>query len=126
ASWCTGANVPLHQVKLESNGKPSAGIDLGHDHAAYELEYNGGKKDGVDLIKFGTARTQRKPKPHPYPYVERSEGQPHLDLATAHGLADNMFSTASTDSFVAHQQIVAGTSQVNSHESLVDVPSAFP
>lgn len=126
APWCKTANVRLHQITLESTGKPAAGTDLQHDHAAYELEYDNGKMDGFNLITYGTGGGQGNAKLYPYAYVERSEVKPYWDLATQYALADHMFSTATTDSFVAHQQIVAGTARLNSHESLVDVPSAFP
>ncbi|HZZ00936.1 MAG TPA: alkaline phosphatase family protein [Candidatus Baltobacteraceae bacterium] len=123
APWCTGSNVPLRQITLETRGKPAYGIDIAHDHAAYELEYDGGKMDGFNLITFGTGGGQGYAKLYPYAFVERSEIKPYWDLATTYALADNMFSTATTDSFVAHQQIIAGTTQLNSHESVVDTPS---
>jgi phospholipase C len=127
ATWCkAGTNVHLQQITLESTGKPAAGTDLQHDHAAYELEYHGGKMDGFDLVTLGTGGGQGNAKLYPYAYVERSEVKPYWDLASSYALADHMFSTATTDSFVAHQQIVAGTTQLNSHESVVDTPSAFP
>jgi len=121
-----GQPVTLHQVTLETTGHPAAGTDLQHDHAAFELEFNGGKMNGFNLIQFGTGGGQGGAKLYPYAYVERSEVKPYWDLATSYALADDMFSTATTDSFVAHQQIIAGTTRLNSHESLVDVPSAFP
>lgn len=125
ATWCTGANVRLHQITLETNGNPG-GRDIGHDHASFELEYNGGKMNGFDLINLGTAGTGSFARLYPYAYVQRSEVKPYWDLAAAYALGDHMFSTATTDSFVAHQQIIAGTTQINSRESLVDTPSGAP
>jgi phospholipase C len=127
-----GQSVPLHQVTLETTGSPAAGTDLEHDHAAFKLQYDGGKMDGFDLIAFGTASGSQCIKNnncaglYPYAYVERSETKPYWDLATQYSLADRMFSTATTDSFVAHQQIIAGTTRLNANESLVDTPRQQP
>jgi phospholipase C len=121
-----GQNVPLQQITLQTTGMPGVGTDLQHDHAAFELEFDGGKMDGFNLITLGTAGGGAPAKLYPYAYVERSQVKPYWDLATKYALADHMFSTATTDSFVAHQQIVAGTTRLNDTESLVDTPSTPP
>jgi len=128
ATWCTpGVNVPLHRITLETTGVPLGGTDIGHDHASFLLEYDGGKMDGFDLIRLGTGGTGAYARLYPYAYVERSEVKPYWDLASTYALGDHMFSTATTDSFVAHQQIIAGTTRLNAHESLVDTPlTNFP
>jgi phospholipase C len=118
--------VALHQITLETTGTPAAGTDLQHDHAAFELEYDGGKMDGFDLITFGTAGGGSPARLYPYAYVERSESKPYWDMARQYALGDRMFSTATTDSFVAHQQIIAGTAQLNANQSLVDTPTGIP
>jgi hypothetical protein len=77
-------------------------------------------------MPFGTTGGNGPALFYPYAFVERSEVQPYWDMASRYALADHMFSTATTDSFVAHQEILAGTTRLNSHESLVDTPSNFP
>lgn len=127
ATWCApGVKVRLHQIPLETTGIPFGGTDIAHDHATFLLEYDGGKMDGFDLIRSGTGGTGNFAKLYPYAYVERHEVKPYWDLASTYTLGDRMFSTATTDSFVAHQQIIAGTTRLNAHESLVDTPLKLP
>ncbi len=119
--------VKLKAVPLESTGIPDGGQDLEHGHRAFEAEFNSGNMDGFGSIYKGTNGSQQPPaKKYPYSYVERHEVRPYWDMASRYALADHMFSTATTDSFVAHQQIIAGTTRLNSHESLTDVPSNRP
>jgi phospholipase C len=121
-----GVPVPLHPVTLETTGTPGQGVDLAHGHAAWETEYDGGKMDGFNLIAFGTTGGGAPAGLYPYAVVERREIKPYWDLAGRYVLADHMFSTDTTDSFVAHQMLISGTVQLNGHESLTDTPSVFP
>ena len=119
--------VKMKPVTLESTGIPDGGQDLEHGHRAYEAEFDDGQMDGFGSIYKGTNGSQQPPaKTYPYSYVVRREVRPYWDMASRYALADHMFSTATTDSFVAHQQIIAGTTRLNSHESLTDVPSNRP
>lgn len=118
----SGQSVKMQEITLETTGAPP-GRDIQHDHAAFELEYDGGKMDGFDLITLGTGGGAGAAGLYPYAYIQRKEVQPYWDLAAKYAIGDNMFSTATTDSFVAHQQIVAGTTAINSHESIVDIPT---
>lgn len=120
-----GALVALHPITLQTTGTVG-GKDIAHDHAAFETEYNGGAMNGFDLIALGTAGGGGWAGTYPYAYVERSEIAPYWTLAKTYTLADHMFSTATTDSFVAHQEIIAGTTRLNANESLTDTPSNFP
>ncbi|MBV8373789.1 MAG: hypothetical protein JOY69_11065 [Candidatus Eremiobacteraeota bacterium] len=124
---CTtpGQLVHMHQITLEACGC-LGGTDIEHSHATFEAEYDGGKMDGFDTISFGTTGGNGPALFYPYAFVKRSEVQPYWDMASKYALADHMFSTATTDSFVAHQQIIAGTTALNSHESLTDTPTTLP
>jgi phospholipase C len=102
------------------------GTDIEHSHKTFDVEYDGGKMDGFDKIDFGTSGSIGPARFYPYAYVERSEIQPYWDMASQYGLADHMFSTATTDSFVAHQEIIAGTTRLNGNMSLTDTPSNIP
>jgi len=121
-----GVPVQLHAVTLETTGTIGQGTDLAHGHAAWEIEYDNGKMDGFDLITFGTTGAGTPAKLYPYAFVERSEIKPYWDLAAKYTLADHIFSTETTDSFVAHQMLISGTVQLSSTESLTDTPSNFP
>jgi phospholipase C len=102
------------------------GKDIEHGHRAFEAEYDGGKMDGFDAIRQGTVGIGPWAGLYPYAYVVRREVQPYWDMASKYAIADHMFSTATTDSFVAHQQIIAGTTRLNDRESLTDTPSSIP
>jgi phospholipase C len=131
-TWCkTEHEVPLHPVKLESN-HTVYGEDICHSHQCFEIEcdLNAAKicrNDGFDLISFGEVYNPGQPaKLYPYAYVERSESKPYWDLANQYTLADDMFSTDTASSFIAHQEIIAGTVRLNDEESLTDQPDAMP
>lgn len=117
--------IPLKPITLETC-RCLGGTDIQHDHASFELEYDGGKMDGFDSIGMGTVGLNRPAGLYPYAYVVRRETAPYWDLARQYVLADATFSTATTNSFVAHQQLIAGTTRLNDDESLTDVPNGYP
>jgi phospholipase C len=121
-----GKLVPLHAITLQTTGIGGGGRDIQHDHPGFETEFNGGKMNGFDLIASGTVGNEGWAGLYPYAYVERSEVAPYWTLAKTYTLADHMFSTATTDSFVAHQEIIAGTTRLNDRESLTDTPTHMP
>jgi phospholipase C len=121
-----GKLVPLHSITLQTTGTIGAGKDIQHDHAGFETEFNHAKMDGFDLIHTGTTGAGNWAGTYPYAYVDRAQSKPYWDLARTYTLADHMFSTATTDSFVAHQEIIAGTTRLNAGESLTDTPTSFP
>lgn len=131
-TYCpNGDPVPLKPITLETC-KCHGGTDLDHGHAAFESEVDEDpvthvlKMDGFDTINTGTGGLGIPAGLYPYAYVVRRETKPYWDMASQYTLADHMFSTETTDSFVAHQEIIAGTVALNSHESLTDVPSNQP
>ena len=127
-TFCKGGQVvTLHRITLQTTGVPEGGTDIQHDHKGFVQEYDGGAMDGFDTLTYGTTGGPGLPAgTYPYAYVKRSEVRPYWDMASRYALADHMFSTGTTDSFVAHQEIVAGTTRLNSHESLTDTPSQLP
>jgi phospholipase C len=130
-SWCKVAHeVPLKPVKLESNGLPG-GVDICHSHQCFKIECdlqasNICKMDGFNLIDYGEVQGGQPAKLYPYAYVDRSETKPYWDLAKQYTLADDMFSTDTASSFIAHQQLIAGTVRLNDRESLTDQPDDTP
>jgi phospholipase C len=117
--------VRMHPITLETCSC-LGGTDIEHSHRTLEVEYAGGKMNGFDKISYGTRGSLGPAKFYPYAYLEKSEVQPYWDMASQYGLADHMFSTATTDSFVAHQEIIAGTTRLNGNMSLTDTPSSIP
>ena len=102
------------------------GDDLTHCHAAFETAYDDGKMDGFNLEHLGTCGAQAYAGRVPYQYVDPAEIRPYWDLAKDYVLADHMFQTQGSGSFVAHQDLIRGGTAVNSSASLIDNPTAFP
>lgn len=120
-----GQPVALKPITLETC-RCLGGKDIEHGHRGFEAEYDSGKMDGFNAIRQGTVGIGPWAGLYPYAYVVRREVQPYWDMASKYTIADHMFSTATTDSFVAHQQIIAGTTRLNDRESLTDTPSSIP
>ena len=131
-TWCTVAReIPLKPIKLEDGHVPG-GKDICHSHQCFKIEcdfdkaINVCRNDGFDLIDLGEFQTGVPAKLYPYAYVERSETRPYWDLAKQYTLADKMFFTDTASSFIAHQELIAGTVRLNDDESLTDEPDAMP
>ena len=130
---CKGGQiVKLQSQPLQSNGIFEGGIDIDHGHQAFKTETDEDpathvyRMDGFGSIDYSGTRTGTPAGTYPYAYVQRKEVQPYWDMAAQYTLADHMFTTATTDSFVAHQEIIAGTTALNNYESITDVPSDPP
>ncbi len=65
--------------------------------------------DGFDAINTGTQGLGRLAGLYPYGFVKRTEVKPYWDMASQYTLADHMFSTEKSDSYPAHEQVIAGT-----------------
>jgi phospholipase C len=101
--------------------------DLGHIHANFHTDRDSGKMDGFDLDGIN-ANGSGLPYActYPYQYVDPTDIAPYWDLAKAYVLADHTFQTQSSGSFTAHQDLIAGGTQITSNEALIDNPSYFP
>ena len=113
-----GRVIPLTPHALES-------IDGGHNYKAYLADYDAGKMDGFDLERFNSG-SKKNAGTYYYQYVKPADIQPYWTLAEQFAVADHMFQTQGSDSFTAHQDLIAGATALNSTESIVDVPSASP
>ncbi len=100
--------------------------DLTHCHAAFETAYDDGKMDGFNLEHLGTCGAQAYAGRVPYQYVDPAEIRPYWDLAKQYVLADHLFQTQGSGSFIAHQDLIRGGTAVNGSASLIDNPTAFP
>jgi phospholipase C len=104
-----GERVPLKPITLQTNGKAGEGITLPANFPTYLIEFNGGRMDGFNLIRFGADGTGRKAGDYPYAYVVPSETKPYWDLARQYSLADYMFATErGAGSFAGSEVLIAG------------------
>ncbi|MBV9717963.1 MAG: hypothetical protein JOZ77_01470 [Candidatus Eremiobacteraeota bacterium] len=136
--------VPLTEVDLQGNGFPGNfdhNQDLAHDYRhGYLLDCDSAanqpnasnpcRNDGFDLSYSG-ANGSGSGSGHPtctytYQYVNPSDIQPYWTLAQQYVLADNAFQTQGSESFTAHQALIAGGTQINATSSIIDDPSYFP
>ena len=108
-----GNTIPLKPQTL-------AGLDINHNYATYLTDYDCGKMDGFNLAGIDG---NHPAKDYPYHYVDPAQIQPYWTLAQQYVLADHMFQTQGSGSFTAHQDLIAGTTAINSTESLIDYPS---
>ena len=108
-------SIALHEAKLLYTG------NLTHRYLAEQTAYQNGAMDGFDLIKYVT---NGKPEGSaPYQYVNPSYIKPYWDIASQWGLADEMFQTQGSGSFIAHQDLIRGGTFITSTQSLVDDPT---
>jgi phospholipase C len=127
-AWCKVPHeVPLRVVKLKS-GPQNRGKDISHSHHAFEVECDADAEgvcqmDGFDMIGYGESGQLGSARFYPYAYVDREETAPYWKLAERYTLADRMFSTDTASSFIAHQELIAGTARWDAHASLTDQPN---
>jgi phospholipase C len=104
-----GNTIALQPVPLNND------YDLGHSHASYVSDYNGGQMNGFTTE---TVKTPPSPSPSPspvptdpaYAYVpQSSQTQPYWTLAEQYAFADHMFATNQGPSFPAHLYLISGT-----------------
>jgi phospholipase C len=94
--------------------------DLLHKYAGYHAAYDHGAMDAFDRINFANGAPECK---HPYQYTDPKQIQPYWDMADQYTLAEHMFTTQGSDSFTAHQDLIAGGVVVRPNEALIDFPS---
>ncbi len=96
--------------------------DVPHGYYNFQTDYDNGKLDGFDV----TATEQGVPPLQPYQYVDPTQIAVYWTLAKRYVLADHMFTTQGSDSFTAHQDLIAGGTAIAPDESIVDPPNASP
>jgi phospholipase C len=107
--------VPLKAAGLHTD-------NLGHQHASFLKEYDGGKMDGFNLVTRTIAKGHDVPAgTYAYRYVDPKEIAPYWSIAKDYVLADDMFTTQSSSSFTAHQDFVAGGTPVDG-DNVIDFP----
>jgi phospholipase C len=112
--------VPLQQVRLATS------IDLGHIYGSFRLDLHRGKMDGFDLVGANANGSGPPACLDAYQYVNPSDVAPYWDIAKQYVLADHTFQTQGSSSFTAHQDLIAGGTQIAWNEAIIDNPSYFP
>lgn len=125
----TGKRIPLHQMTYNDDcftvdGQPQC--DLGHLWKEAITGWNHGKMNGFDLEGTGTLGFGPPAGSVPYAYLDHPEIAPYRAMAANYVLVDHMFPTEFGTSFTAHQDLIAGTTQIDPTHSLVDVPLPGP
>lgn len=117
-----GTVIPLRKRPLQTP------IGLTNRHSAFEIAWDQGKMDGFDLVPV-----PGYPSTYVYQYVDPNDVKPYWTLARRYALADHMFQTQGSGSYVAHQDLIAAGTKVNGWKacgnlpcSLMDQPSNNP
>jgi phospholipase C len=150
ASYCAEENqpvityptsVPLTEVDIQGNGFPGNwdhNQDLAHNYPSGYIGdcdsvgnppsgSNPCKMDGFDLSKTGPDGEGHYTCTYTYQYVNPSDIAPYWTLAQQYVLADNAFMTQGSESFTAHQDLIAGgTAGIVKNASIIDDPTGFP
>jgi phospholipase C len=137
----TRTKVALTEVTLTGKGfKNNFGWDndLAHNYkAGYLLECHSAASkpsasnpcamDGFDVTKFGPdGEGPQTTCTYTYQYVDPSDIKPYWSMAQQYVLADNAFQTQGSESFTAHQALIAGGTAIDPYHSMIDDPTGFP
>jgi phospholipase C len=98
-------------------------LDIHHIWQTFITEYDNGAMDGFGNIGYNDGSPAGN---FPYQYVDPNDIQPYWSMAKQYTLSDEMFETQSSGSFVAHQDLIAGDTAINSDEVLANIPTHEP
>ncbi len=98
--------------------------DPGHRYETYVASRDGGKMDGFDRVSFLGRRGLECT--FPYQYTKPRQIKPYWELARQYVLAEHMFTTQGSNSFTAHQDLIAGGTRISARKALIDTPSCGP
>jgi phospholipase C len=110
----TGQTVPLVQASLISQ------YDMSHAYVEFHTQYDNGRMDGDDLVTCTALAGATCPPLPGFVYIEPSQTQPYLDMATHYGFANRMFQTNRGPSLPAHLAIFAGGGEPIANSNLFD------
>lgn len=97
--------------------------DLDHAYHAYRTAYDNAKMDGFDLEGVHGGRPAGT---YPYSYVDPAAIAPYWAMAKRYALLDRFFETQGSESFTAHQDLIAAGTPVTSSQYVIDNPSSGP
>jgi phospholipase C len=110
-----GRTVTLQRVSLDTP-------DIDNSYGASIQSFDGGKMDGFDQNYSGSKPAGR----YAYSYVDRKDVAPYWKMAQEFTLADHMFPTTHGQSWSAHIDLIASTTNLNPDKAMVDFPSDSP
>ncbi len=139
-------SVPLTEVTLTGKGFSNNfgwGNDLPHVYKngyLYECDSSASRPsssapcnmDGFDTTQFGpNGEGPQYTCTFIYQYVNPSDIEPYWDMAEQYVLADNAFQTQGSESFTAHQDLIAAGTSLGAYGSygdvsVIDDPTGFP
>lgn len=122
--------VPLTEVGLDGNfPNPDpypTDSDINHMYGGFQIDRDDQKMDGFDAEGLGATGRDGPSCTYPYQYVNPKDIAPYWDLARQYVLGDRMFQQQGSGSFTAHQELIAGGTNLSSTEALINTPSYFP
>lgn len=111
--------IPLAKVGLVTklHGTPH---DLTHTYKAYAAARDGVAMDGFDDVIFRTGGYECM---YPYQYTDPADIKPYWQMARQYALAEHLFTTQGSNSFTAHQDLIAADTRIGPAGALIDLPS---
>ncbi len=109
----TGAKVALKQIEFWPPAR------LNHLWKAGIQDWAGGAMNGFDLPGVG----QPLPPLYMYAYLQHAQVKPYWDMANQYVLADHMFPTEFGPSYTAHQNLIAGSTEIQKGEAVINLPT---
>lgn len=110
----TGQTVPLVPISL------AATYDMSHAYVQFRTQYDNGRMDGSDKVTCVPGPGATCPQYPAYAYVEQSQAQPLLDIATNYGFANRMFQTNRGPSLPAHLELLSGGGEQIANGNIFD------
>ncbi|MBV8149733.1 MAG: hypothetical protein JO092_11615 [Candidatus Eremiobacteraeota bacterium] len=111
-----GQTVTLTPIRFtDSRG------DIGHSFTIAVRSWDGGKMDRFD--ENFISLTSSPAGNYPYSYLRRVDVKPYWQMAKRYVLADRMFPTEWGPSYTAHQDLIAGTTELNARSAVANNPT---
>jgi phospholipase C len=111
----TGTPYPLQPHSLAEKLTPN------NSRQQFLQDLNGGTMNGFDVPPV-----EGQPGTYVYQYVVPGDVQPYWDIAKQYVLADRLFQTQGSGSFTAHQDLIAGGTQIDATRAIIDFPTQMP
>ncbi len=108
-----GAKINLEPIKYTPHAT------LNHTFGASVRDYDNGKMDDFD------EQDPNDPS-YPYSYLDRKTVAPYWAMAQQYTLADHMFPTEHGESFTAHLDLIAGTTNISPTAAIANLPTGQP
>jgi phospholipase C len=121
----TSNGCPTGDTYVPLKSEPLDSLSLAHQHLAFQHEYDKGKMDGFNDVELTLKKGTRQPAgTYAYRYVNPAQIPEYWSIAGQYVLGDHMFTTQSSDSFTAHQDLIAaGTPVGDKGDNVIDFPT---